>query len=114
MKKYLLLVQQLGSNQIRTYICVCVCVCLYIYIYVNVFITQILVQGEIKDLLLGIMDQNRSILQKWEGGHYPYEAVGVAEKATKGIISNSSSLNNGSLASTPSSYSSTSPPLLSE
>jgi hypothetical protein len=47
-----------------------------------------------------MMDQNRSILQKWERGHYPCEAVGVAEKATKGIISNSSSLNNGSLAST--------------
>jgi len=68
------------DTYIHTYMCVCVCVC--VYLCVNVYITQILVQGEIKDLLLGIMDQNRSILQKWEGGHYPYEAVGVAEKAT--------------------------------
>ncbi|KAJ6888172.1 hypothetical protein NC652_029260 [Populus alba x Populus x berolinensis] len=48
-----------------------------------------LVQGEIKDLLLGMTDQSRSILQKEEGDRYPYEAVRVAEKATKGIISNS-------------------------
>lgn len=36
---------------------------------------------EIKDLLHGVMDQNRSILKKLEWGHYPYKAVVIAEKS---------------------------------
>lgn len=36
---------------------------------------------EIKDLLHGVMDQNRSNLQKLESGHYPYKAVVIAEKS---------------------------------
>jgi hypothetical protein len=56
------------DTYIHTYIHVCVCV------------TQILVQGEIKDLLLGIMDQNRSILQKWQEVTTPTRLLGLLKR----------------------------------
>lgn len=69
--------------------------------------------GEIKDLLLGMMNQNWSIFSQVGRRYLPLQGCWVAEKATKGITSNSSSLNKGSLSPNPSPYSSSSPPLLS-